>query len=112
MEVICALLGQSVSSQCTFSTLSFYFLAVANISESLAMVEQPDERNLALSITWLKVILKYSYLIIGIHQVTLLENKLGIKEIGMEFRNPSMCILTGKLKDTRTGKHHPNFFPF
>lgn len=64
MEVICALLGQSVSSQCTFSTLSFYFLAVANISESLAMVEQPDERNLALSITWLKVILKYSYLII------------------------------------------------
>ena len=26
--------------------------------------EQPDERNLALYITWLKVIFKYSYLII------------------------------------------------
>ena len=56
--------------------------------------------------------MQYSYLIIGIHQVTLLENKLGIKEIGMEFRNPSMCILTGKLKNTRTGKHHPILFSF
>lgn len=56
--------------------------------------------------------MKYSYLIIGIHQVILLENKLGIKEIGVEFRNPSMCILTVKLKDARAGKPHPALFSF
>ena len=56
--------------------------------------------------------MQYSYLITGIHQVTLLENKLGIMEIGMQFRTPSMCILTVKLKDARAGKPHPTLFSF
>ena len=37
------------------------------------MVEQSDERNLALSITWLKVIFKYSYLIIVLEKIIYIE---------------------------------------